>query len=560
MINNHEVTLEPKAQMALLKQQYAMEAKFISKEHFPFNAFDDAWTLNGLGNNGQNVDMAWLRSSKLSLDDQIIVRLSLAGMATRLAKVSIDNVIGSLRNLDLSELSFASFKALWPTLIASTKVPLKQFIRGLYAHDYKRFEAFYAWSIGQSIDKASVNVYHPEKGALSDLENQAFNVSMNQKSDALMARGFDVIDLRRETRENKGLGLLSQCRNFIAARFEQVLARRPTNLIQLKWSDFSADAAIFTGQEQALFSDDDELKLRMFKAKQGGTFRQYPESEPLILNNAISKEVLYYRNGYYKLFVSTLAAQKLSLNDEELHTLFLRLPVFFTDVLFKTAFNDKTQLFSAFSEQGGGFHIANNTLGKSINNLFDALNIVSERVGSRFKVGNNRIRHTIGSKADRDNIHYIKIAKILGNTPQSALIYVDLTDENRVLIDQNFSKNDFLAKAFATSVSTLLKSGEIALENDFGDAVGKSKGIKQCLGCQRKKPLGCYGCNNFSALATGDHRSQKVDAQKIYDYRLKSGDAPQALFELEKQIRYIEATILVCDQVLQQQTALGEPS
>jgi len=76
------------------------------------------------------------------------------------------------------------------------------------------------------------------------------------------------------------------------------------------------------------------------------------------------------------------------------------------------------------------------------------------------------------------------------------------------------------------------------------------------LNCQRSKPLGCYGCNNFSALASGDHQSQKDKAQKKYDYRLKSGDAPHALLELKKQIRYIEATIIACDQVLLHQRAL----
>ena len=130
------------------------------------------------------------------------------------------------------------------------------------------------------------------------------------------------------------------------------------------------------------------------------------------------------------------------------------------------------------------------------------------------------------------------------------------SDETRVLIDQKFIANDFLVKAFSTSVSDLLQSDETAIENDFGDAFGKSKGVKQCSGCKRSKPLGCYGCDNFSALASADHRSERVKAQGKYEYRIKTGDAPQALLELKKQIRYIDATIIACDQVLQQQSTL----
>jgi len=551
MINSQFKELDPVAKMAQLKKQYGKKAEFLSKENFPFNAFDDKWTLNGLGNNGQFIDLTWLHNSLLSLDDQIILRLTLAGMARRLAWGSLDAMAYSLRNIELSELTVAVFKDIWPTLSDHIKRKLNQFLIGLCAYDKKHFKALHQWRSNLVIGKSSPKIYDPEKGALSDLENQAFNVTMNQRSAAIIERGFEST----HNGENQGLSLFSGFRIFLAARFMQILARRPSNLIQLKWSDINPDASIFIDQEQALFSDDDELKVRMFKAKRGGQFRQLPEGEPLILNNAISKEVLHYRNGYLNMLIKSLSAQDISLSDEELHRIFQCLPVFFTDALFKTKFSDKTELFKAVSENGTGFHM-DKSLTSSINNFFYSLNIVSERVGDNFRVGNNRIRHTVGTNANRDNIHLNIIAKILGNTPMSAQVYVDLSDETRVLIDQNFIANDFLAKAFSTSVSSLMQSGEIAIEDDFGDAFGKSKGIKQCTGCQRSKPLGCYGCDNFSALASGDHRSQRVKAQRIYDFRINTGDAPQALLELKKQIRYIDATIIACDQVLQQQSTL----
>lgn len=550
MLNNQDITFDPLAQLASLKQQHGDKAEFLSKENFPFNAFDDIWTLNGLGNNGQTVNWSWLHSWSLSLDDQITLRLALADMATRLSWGSIHTMKDVLSHLQLSELTVTAFKDIWPTLTLSLKRKLSQFLIGLCAYDKEHFKVLHQWHSKLVIPNPGIKVYDPEKGALSDLENQAFNVGMNQRSAMLIERGFES----KHTGKNQGLGKLASFRIFLAARFMQVLARRPSNLVQLKWADINPNASIFTDQEQDLFSDDDELKLRMFKAKRGGKFRQLPEGEPLILNYAVSKEVLHYRSGYLTLLITTLAAQDISLSNEELHWIFQCLPVFFTNALFKTKFRDKTQLFNAVSKNGTGFHM-DKSLTSSLNNFFDSLNIVSERVG-KFKVGNNRIRHTVGTNANRDNVHINKIAMLLGNTPASARIYVDLSDETRVLIDNNFVANDFLVKAFSTSVSDLLQSGEISIEDDFGHSLGKSKGVNQCSGCQRSKPIGCYGCNNFSALDSGDHRSQRDIAQQKYDYRIKSGDALHALLELKKQIRYIEATIIVCDQILQQKSTL----
>ena len=128
MLNNQDITFDPLAQVALLKQQYGDKADFLSKENFPFNAFDDEWTLNGLGNNGQSISMSWLHNSALSLNDQIIVRLALAGMAKRLAKASIENVIISVYGMNLQGLSISIFKDLWPTLSVGHKSRFNQLI------------------------------------------------------------------------------------------------------------------------------------------------------------------------------------------------------------------------------------------------------------------------------------------------------------------------------------------------------------------------------------------------------------------------------------------------
>lgn len=552
MVNNQKDNSDPKANMALLKQQYNKEAEFISKEGFPFNAFDEQWVLSGLGNKGQSVDLSWLHNSKFSLEDQIHLRLTLANMSALRSKSTISNVIGVISTNQLNSLSVVDFKLLWVTLDKIKKSRFSSLILWLYKHDTEIFNDLYQWKSNLNNETVSVKITDPEKGSLSDLENHALNVAMNMKSKKLIERGFEVT----HTKENKGLGLLSSFRNFIASRMVQVLLRRPSNLIQLKWRDISPDASIFDS-DNIFFSDDDELKIRMFKAKSKGTFRQYPESEPLTLNNAISKEIIFYRTGYLKLFNQALINQGIKLNDDELYDIFQNLPFLFVDALFKTKFKDKNQLCSSFNSDASGFHSDSFSVGSSVRDLFESLKITSERLPQdKFNIGNNRLRHTIATNAARDNLGLLIIAKLLGNTPSSAKIYIDLSDEARVQINEKFIANDFLVNAFSTSVSELMKSGEIAIEDDLGDTFGKSKNVNQCTGCQRSKPLGCYGCNSFSALVSGDHRSQRDKAQQKYDYRINSGDAPHALLELKKQIRYIEATIAACDQVMQRK--IGE--
>ncbi|MGB0833262.1 MAG: hypothetical protein ACPGR2_01950 [Psychrobium sp.] len=542
-----------KEHTSYLKNKYGRSAEFISKDDFKFNIFDDTWTLNGLGNTGQTVSLMWLHNSKLSNEDRVTVRFAFAHLAAHKAFQTVHNVLAVISNIDLSGLELNDFKSI---LINPTENEQKRtisFIFALYAYDPIRYWELFQWA--NTIDKSAKirKIYDPEKGALSDLENNALNVTMNQKIKTLMERGFEA----DHNKENLGLGLLLRFRTSLAARFNQVLVRRPANLLQLKWSDISIEPSLFSSDESFKFSDDDELYVRMFKAKQGGKFRQYPESEPLIINNAIAKEVLHYQYGYKKLFTSVLSEQNIFLNEEEFKTIFLRLPLFFTDSLFKTKFKDKSTLFQAFSDNGSGFHVNNTTLGQAILKFFKALGVISERVpADKFAIGNNRLRHTVGTTAARDNVHVNTIAKILGNSPASAKVYVDLSDETRAMIDDKFIANEFLANAFTTSISDLIKSGEVEIEDNYGNTFGKSKSVNQCVTCQREKPIGCYGCNNFSALASGDHQSQRDKAQQKYDYRIKSGDAPHALLELKKQIQYIDATILACNEFIRQQTSL----
>ncbi|NQY65737.1 MAG: hypothetical protein HRT38_18985, partial [Alteromonadaceae bacterium] len=67
------------------KKQYGDEAQFNSKEGFPFNCFDDVWTLNGIGSKGQHLDIGFFHTKDWSDELQCHLRLAMAELATKRA-------------------------------------------------------------------------------------------------------------------------------------------------------------------------------------------------------------------------------------------------------------------------------------------------------------------------------------------------------------------------------------------------------------------------------------------------------------------------------------------
>jgi hypothetical protein len=518
-----------------LKAAYGAEAEFLSKESFPFNIFDSEWTLNGLGNKGAIADLNWLVLSEFDLEDQLSFRFSLADLAKRCSANTVIKANKAIENSLISKLSIESIKEAFLRISKTDKGSFRQIIFAFYNFDPEKSLNLYEWIISIPNENVESNIYDPESGALSDIENQSFNIAMNQRSKKTFERGFES-----KVDNKPGINLITYGRNFIAARLMQVLIRRASNLIQLKWSD------IYVISDSTCFQTDSELMARVFKAKQRANFREKSESEPIALGYETSKELL-----------QTLLANNIKLTDSEFIELISRCPILFADSIFKTKFKDKQQLFSAISAEGSGYHLDSVILNNNIYKLYQSLDVHSDRLSrEKLKIGNNRIRHTAGTKAARDNLPITQIAKLLGNTPSAAKVYVDLSDEQRAEIDEKFIANSFLAKAFSTSISDTVSQGEILIENDFGEQTGKSKNLPNCISCHRKRPIGCYGCDNFSALATADHNRQLTIANKTYSYRLDTGDSPDTLIELKKQIIYIEATILACNKVLKHSSKL----
>jgi len=540
-----------------LRSQYGENAEFVSKDGFSFNAFDDVWTLNALGRTGEKVVWEDRFNKKFSLEDQIVLRLAVANYAKTRAASTVYSLTNWLHRTNLQNLELTELK----TIVLEDNGEARRFVKTLvqvcHRIDSERFNQIYEWSRKLEISNYKPSIFDVERGAFSDLENNAINVAMNQRFIALQNDGFDPASSK-----NSGISYVQKAQNFIAARLTLILGRRPSNLIQLKWMDIlprgipfeSSDYTEYPNHSSNVddyFVDDDELHIRMFLAKHKNRFREAVESSPLALNHLLSREVMWYRQGYFSFFKAHLKSQNITMSHSEMDKIFSRCPLFFHSSLFDTHFLNKKNLFEAITANGSGFHYDSTTLNANIRNMFKSLLVCSERLPKdKFKIGNNRIRHTIGTNAARDNLHVAVIAKQLGNTVGAARIYIDMSDEVRAEIDRKFVGNETLLKAFSNEISVRLDGTEILIIDTSGEIVGKPKSVNTCLTCTRKKPIGCYGCNNFKALVTANHKLYLEEAKKLYQLRLDIGQQEKTLVELKKQIRYIEVTIEVCDRFL----------
>ncbi len=67
--------------LTALKQRHGDEAEYVSKAGFPFNVFDDLWTLDGLGDAGTYIDWKWMHEAEYSDEDFILIRTTFAEKA-----------------------------------------------------------------------------------------------------------------------------------------------------------------------------------------------------------------------------------------------------------------------------------------------------------------------------------------------------------------------------------------------------------------------------------------------------------------------------------------------
>lgn len=537
-----------------LKQQYGDEANFVSKAGFPFNAFDDIWTLDGLGRAGTSAKLDWMHEKGYSDADFIFIRMVIADKAVTLAANTISGTLGTLKNLPCPITDIEWLKRAWATLSQSIQAAVIRTFSWLENADQKRFSLIHKWVLERK-KAVKFKGYDAEKGAYSDIENQSIFTGLNQRINVLQALGFELKE--RSKFRVSCVGKLTSFGLVLGNLLLVAIVRRPAQLIQLKWNDIipvgaSFDDARISTDSEYEFVDVEQLQIRMYKAKIGATFRGEIEIHPLYFNHELSKSILFYRKEYQRRLLMWLEELGIYLSDEESIEIMSRCPVFYQDSLFKTKFEDKQQLFSAISENGQGFHHNSTCFIASLKSSAEKIPLKSDRVPlKKLRISNNRVRHTVISNGVRQGLDDIQLAKITNVTVAAVKPYIDFSHEARVLIDNKFDKSKFLINAFSVTVSELKQKPEYSIIDEFDQEIGRVKGLINCESCKVKqaKPMGCYGCENFIAMHGADHQSQLEKAKFKLQINQESGESETVLQKLKTQIFWIELTILKCAEL-----------
>lgn len=543
------------------KKQYGDEAQFNSKEGFPFNCFDDVWTLNGIGSKGQHLDIGFFHTKDWSDELQCHLRLAMAELATKRAVTTLrGNISTAVKLLFFSTFSKLEIEGYWPLMLEYQRVGVRALLKELITIDKAIYCDAYNWVEKNYVKaKSKSNPYCIETGALSEFEVQSFE---RELAKAMKAQ---LINLAKDTDDfTSQLSKLTVVKQFIMLRLVYALVRRPANLNQAKWSDILPVGASFKdekdiaqqGMETLDFSDEDELQVRLWKAKNESNFRKSVERYSLRLNAKLTEEVLCYRQAYRRCLQFSLAASNIQVTKQELDVLMMRSPIAFTPSFFETQFADKAEVFKAISEKGAGFHDSSRAVIANISRAIEKLDLKSDRVPN-MKAGNNRFRHTVGTAAAIMGADSTEIASLLGNTPSAVRFYVDMNDEQRANTDNSFIGNTQLKQMFDADIATLQQQTKYTMIDSNGNVAGQAKCQKSCSSCgEVKRPLACYGCNNFQAHEDGDHRKVRDDAQRLYDKQIAEGDPSFLLGKVATQIKWVDVTTIICDERIANRSAL----
>ena len=543
------------------KEKFGEDAIFVSKEGFPFNCFDDVWTLSGVGTDGEQLKIGFFHTKDWSDDMQCHIRLALAEQACKKAFGTLRKSRSFLNVTPITYFSESEVEGEWPLMNENNRDSINLLCLNLKKVNKELYSDTSNW-----VQKNHVRIKHKsnpsdiEKGALSEFEVQSFErelgLRMQSKLSKLKESLNDFTPLSAKLKKVKAL---------IMVRLVYALVRRPCNLNQMKWNDILPIGASFSSEKDKFlaefttldFSDEDELQVRIWKAKDKSIFRQSVERYSLRLNAKLTQEVLTYRQAYRQCLQFFLAASNIEVTKEELDLLMMRSPVAFIPSFFDTKFADKAEVFSALSENGSGFHDSSPDITTGMRRQIDTLDLKSDRVAN-LKVGNNRFRHTVGTMAAIMGYDVSYIADLLGNTVTAARIYVDLSDEQRANIDNKYIANNKLKQMFEVDVATLQKDDRYTMSDSEGNEAGQAKNRQSCTSCNEiKRPLACYGCNNFQALEDGDHLNIRNEAQRLYDKRISDGDPAFLLSKLATQIKWVDVTISICDDRIANRSALN---
>ena len=163
---------------------------------------------------------------------------------------------------------------------------------------------------------------------------------------------------------------------------------------------------------------------------------------------------------------------------------------------------------------GFEYHPEAREISKTLNQVIDSLNVISERTGKRLNVSATRFRRTVGTRAAEEGHGALVIAEILDHKDtQNVGVYVEATP---AIVDRIDKAIALKMAPFAQAFKGILVHSESEAKrgNDPTSRIcgpketGSFKPVGNCgtYGfCGLLAPISCYTCSNFQPWLDGPH-------------------------------------------------------
>ena len=522
---------------------------------YKFNILDDTWQVG----TKSYIYLDWMREANMPVQAFVALRTAMAMQASALGYSSCISRFSNLKKFSQAIHAPLAFQEIFNTLTGDMKKSVKYFFNSIQndvtsksKNERRYFEDIITFLGTQEIEvsKKGQNIFHPQKGAYSEQEENEINEKLRLKIDSTL-RHFQAQTIP-DSRH------VHQLSTLIATVFLKTIFRRPTQLVQLKWCDVLPVGMSFSDHRQVskneivedehLFSDIDQLHIRTFKGKDG-EFRQQAERRSHLIEPDFSQLILRYRQYYQQCFINNLLQQTIVLDEAEINDLLFRCPLFPPQEIFSFNFETKEKLFKAIGYQSDALHKTSGVLKSNIRILSASLKLKSERIDN-LAISNNRSRHTVLTNGSRANLSSAQLCAITGVTEQAVVPYLDLDMRSRVLIDDGLAQQKVFQQFSKISVANLQQQEGFKVLNEFDEEQGIINKKEDCTTCEAKLgvPLGCYGCNNFRPHVDADHRANLRKAERKLAFNQQSGHS-MTLERISRAILYIRATIAICDDI-----------
>ncbi len=520
-----------------------------------FNMYDDEWTLMPNRCRGHTLKVGWVHCADMPEDHrQLILGVYSFYARTKVCSTASTLVINTARYLTNGIPELSKIKALWSGLQTSHKKGLNQLFGTLSKQGNKRFENFHKYTSAR-LDKEKTDIFSPSKGALSDIEFDSCAKQINCALQGVNWKSSRSLDYYRS-------GLFNQVKNLVSTKLLLSIVRRPIQIATLKWADLLPTGASFHDQRISAGNElgtlgSQTLQLRVFIAKSKAlSGRDIPERYPLHLSEQLSKTLSNYKEFYLNGVEQLLRSNGINMNLPELLELVNPMPMFPHEALWSQKVASIDVFKGLFTLHSTYMHSNEAAIAMKIKTI----PVASERV-PKCVVTNNRIRHTVLTRGAQSGLTAEQLAKITGVTVPAVRHYIDLDYASRRQIDSEYIGNVFLNKVFNLEKIPVAEDEDCIVDSNF-NAVGGAKAKSLCGNCATLlgRPLGCYGCPNFQPIAEADHRAVLKVAEDKLAVNQSALLNPLMLGSIEKlkiQIEWVKVTIIVCDEALAKQRAMG---